>query len=230
MAARTGRNRDQPVSAFLDRLAGEAVVDDVVQRDATPAMDRSVKVLARAQRCDDDRYLPFGAGHQVGLEAVVRLVHDLVDRERRRRTVRVRAIMRRQFFRDAVQPFIEQRLRPRIECWKAADDPGLALGDDQFGTGHDEQRRADQRQSQTVEEGRGQGHGSRHNGVEGARKPLDRDVTERLIKVIAFPSDSGFERSSRNGTILTTVSFSRFNMSQVHRVPSVRRFVHCEFW
>ena len=40
MAAGAGRDRDQAVGALLDRLAGEAVVDHVVQHDAAPAMHR----------------------------------------------------------------------------------------------------------------------------------------------------------------------------------------------
>src|SRR3990170_4493780 len=39
----------------------------------------------------------------------------------------------------------------------AADDPRLALGDDQVGVGHDEQGRADHRQAKAVEN-RGQAH------------------------------------------------------------------------
>ena len=49
MAAGAGGDRDQPVGAFLDRLAGEAVVDDVVERDPAPAVDRVVE-LDRARR------------------------------------------------------------------------------------------------------------------------------------------------------------------------------------
>ena len=37
MAAGARRDRDDPVRALLDRLAREAVVDDVVQRDPAPA-------------------------------------------------------------------------------------------------------------------------------------------------------------------------------------------------
>ena len=48
MAAGAGGDRDQPVGAFLHRLAGEAVVDDVVERDAAPAVNRVVQ-LGRAR-------------------------------------------------------------------------------------------------------------------------------------------------------------------------------------
>ena len=88
MAAGAGGDRDQPVGALLDRLAGEAVVDDVVQRDPAPAVDRVVHPRRRAERGDDDRHLPFGAGRHVLLEPVVGAVDDLVDREGRGRARR----------------------------------------------------------------------------------------------------------------------------------------------
>ena len=81
---------------------------------------------------------------------------DLVDREWGGRPVGMVAVVRGQFLGDAMQPFVELRLRPGIECRKAADDPRLALSDDQFDAGHDEQRRTDDRQAQAVEDG-GQG-------------------------------------------------------------------------
>ena len=56
MAAGAGRDRDQAVGALLDRLVSEAVVDDVVERDAALAMHRLVHLDARAQRGDDDRH------------------------------------------------------------------------------------------------------------------------------------------------------------------------------
>ena len=37
MTAGAGRDRNDSVGAFLDRLACEAVVDDVVKRDSAPA-------------------------------------------------------------------------------------------------------------------------------------------------------------------------------------------------
>ena len=83
MAASAGRDRDHPVGAFLHRLAREAVVDDVVEADPAPAVHRLIDLDDRAQRGDDDRHLPFGAGRHVLLEPVVGAVDDLVDRERR---------------------------------------------------------------------------------------------------------------------------------------------------
>ena len=69
------------------------------------------------------------------------------------------AVVRGQLLGDLVDPFVELALRPRVQRREAADDPRLALGDDQVGVGNDEQRRADDRQAQAVEDG-GDGHSS----------------------------------------------------------------------
>jgi hypothetical protein len=82
MAAGAGRHRDQPVCALFDRLAGKAVVDDVMQHDAAPAVRRLVDVLSRASEVMSIGHLPLGAKGDVVLEPVVRLVDDLVDGER----------------------------------------------------------------------------------------------------------------------------------------------------
>ena len=147
MAAGAGRDRDQAVGALLDRLVGEAVVDDVVQRHAAIGVHRRVDVLARAERGDDDRRLPFDRQRHVLFEPRVRLVDDLVDRERRGGAVGMGAVMGGQRFGDLVQPFVELGDRPRVERGKRADDPGLALRDHQRRMRDDEQRRADDRQA-----------------------------------------------------------------------------------
>src|SRR3546814_9433266 len=85
---------DQPVGGLFDRLAREAVVDDVVERDAAPAMDRLIEFLARAERGDRDRHLPLGAGRDVRLEPAVRFMDDLVDRIGRREAVGIVAVPR----------------------------------------------------------------------------------------------------------------------------------------
>src|SRR3546814_3058675 len=74
-----------------------------------------VEILTRAQRGDDDRHLPFRTSREIGLKTVVGAVDDLVDRERRRRTIRMHPIPRGEFLGDPVQPFVEQRLRPCVE-------------------------------------------------------------------------------------------------------------------
>ena len=107
VAAGAGRDRDQSVRALLDRLAGEAVVDDVVQHDPAVGMDGRVDVLARAERGDDDRRLPFDGQLEVLLEPGVRLVHDLVDGEGRGGLIGMRLVMRGERLGDLVQPFVE---------------------------------------------------------------------------------------------------------------------------
>ncbi len=158
MPARAGGDRDEPVGTLFNRLVRETVVDDVVHRDAAPIVHRLVQFLARAERGDDHRHLPFLADLHVFLEPAIGAVDDLVDRERCRRTIGIVAIMRGQFLGDLVHPFIELARRPGIERGEAADDTRLALGDDQFRPRHDEHRRTDDRQAQAVERG-GDGHG-----------------------------------------------------------------------
>jgi hypothetical protein len=82
------------------------------------------------------------------LEAVVRLVHDLVDRERCCRPIRMRTVMRRERLGDLGQPFVELLGRASVERRHRADDACLALLDHELGVADDEQRRADDRQGQ----------------------------------------------------------------------------------
>src|SRR3546814_6043908 len=91
MAAGPGGDRDQAVGAFLDGLAGEAVVDDVVQHQAAAGMGGLVDLDAGAERGDPDRHLPAGADLDVALEPDIGAVDDLVDREGGGRAVRVRS-------------------------------------------------------------------------------------------------------------------------------------------
>ena len=78
---------------------------------------------------------------------------DLVDRIGCRRTIRMIAIMRRQFFGDLVEPFIKHRLWPRVERGEGTNDPRLALGNDEFGAGNDEKGRANNWQTQAIKKG-----------------------------------------------------------------------------
>ena len=102
MTACARRHGDQAIRAFLDRLLGEFIVDDVVQHDAAVAVHRLVHVFTRAQRRDDDGHLVLHAQLQVVLQAVVRLVHDLVDGKWRRRLVRVLGVVFGQLRGDAL--------------------------------------------------------------------------------------------------------------------------------
>ncbi len=132
MAAGTGRDGNKAGCAFFDRLAGKAVINHVMQRNAAPSGDGCIQIFARTQRCDDNRHLPFFAGYHVFFPAIVRFVNDLVDGKGGRRTIRIVAVPRRQFFRDPVDPFIQLRLRTRIQRRERPDNPGLALGNDQI--------------------------------------------------------------------------------------------------
>ena len=111
----------------------------------------------RPEARDDQRHLVPDTGLDVVLQAVIARMRDLVDRERCRWPVRIVAIVRRQLLGDLVEPFVELRLRPRVQGREAADDPRLALRNHQFRAGDDEQRRSDQRQAQAIERG-----GKRH--------------------------------------------------------------------
>ena len=104
MAAGAGGHGNEPVRAFLDCLAREAVVDDVVQDNAAIAVHRLIDHLFCSQRGDYDGYLVLYAHLEVVLQAVVGAVHDLVDRKGRRRGLRVLRIPGRQFAGDFLQP------------------------------------------------------------------------------------------------------------------------------
>ena len=148
----TRGDRDQSVGALFDRLAGEAIIDHVVQDDAAPAVRGLVDVFPRAQRGDQHGHLPFFAERHVLFEAVVGLVDDLIDREGRGGAVRVVSIVRGERLCDLVQPLVELADGPRVERGEAADNARLALRDDEFGAGNDEQRRTDDGKAQVLEQ------------------------------------------------------------------------------
>ena len=158
MAASARRHGDQAVRALLDGLVGELVVDDVVHHHAAPAVHGLVHVLARAQAGDDQRHLVLGADLQVVLQAVVALVHDLVDGKRGGRRFRVRPVVRGQLFGDLGQPVLQHFRRAGIQGGHGTHDTGLALGNDQLGVADDEQGRADHGQCQVLQHCRNFGH------------------------------------------------------------------------
>jgi hypothetical protein len=85
VAARTGCDQDQTISTLVDRFSRKGLVDDVVQHDAAIEMHRRIDILARAERRDHDWHLIFYANVQVQVvvQAIIRLVHNLVDRKGR---------------------------------------------------------------------------------------------------------------------------------------------------
>ena len=143
MTAGARGDEDEPVGALLDGLLREGVVDHVVEHDAAIGMHGLVDLLARAERRDHDRCLVLHAHLDVVLESLVRAVDDLVDRVGGRRAVRMFGIPFPELVRDALQPFVEQLGRTRIERRKRADDTSLALGNDEVGIRDDEEWRAD---------------------------------------------------------------------------------------
>jgi hypothetical protein len=133
----------------------EFLVDDVVENDAAPAMRGLIELLARPKRSDDHRHLVLLAQCQIKLEPVVRSVHDLVDRKRRRRPFGMRLVVGRELLLDPPQPFVQQLGRPRVQRRKTSDHARLALRDHEIGHRNDEQRRTDHGNGQTaLEQGR----------------------------------------------------------------------------
>jgi hypothetical protein len=63
-----------------------------------------------------------------------------------------------QLLGDPGQPFVELGDRPGVQRRKRANNPGLALSDDQVRAGDDEQGRSDHRQAQAVAQNGRQGH------------------------------------------------------------------------
>ena len=119
------------------------------------SMRRLIEFFARAERGDDHRHLVLLAKREIMIEPVVRPVHDLVDRERRRRPLGMRPVMGGELFLDARQPLVEQRRRARVQRRKRADHARLALRDHEIGHGNDEQRRTDHGDRQAaLEQGR----------------------------------------------------------------------------
>ena len=115
MSAGAGRNADQARRALLDRLVGKALVDHVMQGNAAPAFHGRIHFLARTERGDDNRDLVFFTKRDVFFEPVVGAVDNLVHRERRRRCIRIGAVIAFQLGRNLVQPLIQLTDRPGIE-------------------------------------------------------------------------------------------------------------------
>ena len=157
MPAGTGCHCNQPVGALFDGFPCEAVIDDVVQRDAAMGTHRFVDFLARAERRDHDRHFLFDADVEVTLESFVRTMHDQVGRERRCRALGVCLVVPVTPFLDARNPPIELDgftfLFARVKRRKTTDNPGRALGNDKIGIGDDEHRRTDHRDTQVLQYG-----------------------------------------------------------------------------
>ena len=131
MAASTRGHRDQAIGALLNRLAGEAIVDHVMQDDTAIAVNGSVHILPRTERGDDDRHLVFHTQRQIIHQPVVGFVDDQVDR--------IGRIVRPEFGGQSLQPFFKLRQGAGVQTGERPDDTGLALRDHQVRIGNDEQ-------------------------------------------------------------------------------------------
>src|SRR6202171_3809768 len=80
-----------------------------MKNDAPPGMPGLIEFFARAERGDDHRHLVLLAKRKILFEPVVRPVHDLVNRERRRQPVGMRLVVRGKLLLDPRQPLVEQR-------------------------------------------------------------------------------------------------------------------------
>jgi hypothetical protein len=121
-------------------------VDHVVKDHAAIGMRGLDHLDRRPQRGDDDRNLVLHAGFHVLHQAVVGSMADLVDRVGRNLLAGILRLVFSELVLDPGQPFVELFDRTGVERGKRADDAGLALGDDEFGAGHDEERRSHHRQ------------------------------------------------------------------------------------
>jgi len=142
MAAGAGCHQDQAVDAGFQRFLCVADRNHVVQHDAAVAMDRIQHFLGRrAQAGNDDRDLMLDAHFDVVRQAVVGLMHDLVDGNRADDRFGMFFLIGGEVGLDLREPGIEQGCRARIERRERADDTGLALGGDQGRAAGDKQRR-----------------------------------------------------------------------------------------
>lgn len=143
MTARAPCDSDQTIRALFHGLTREAVVDNIVQRDAAPCVNRVVQFRSRTQRGDGDLRRVFGARLQILLQPVVRAVDDLVHRIGRGGLVGMIPIMSGQRLGYFGQPFIQLALRAGVQRRKATDDASLTLCNHQCGVRNNEQRRRD---------------------------------------------------------------------------------------
>ena len=71
MPASACSNGNKAICALLDCLVRKTVIDNVMKRNAAPAVHGLVQFFLRAKRRDRDRNLPFRADGQIFLQPVV---------------------------------------------------------------------------------------------------------------------------------------------------------------
>jgi hypothetical protein len=143
VAAGARADGDDAIDSLRRRLFRVTQIDHVMKHDAAVAMHRGDDFGGRAQAGDDDGNFVFHTQPNILFQAIVAAVHDLIDRKGRYFTLRVGALKCREFFGYFRQPIVELRGGPCIQSRKGTDDAGLALRQDQSGSGNDEHRSAD---------------------------------------------------------------------------------------
>ena len=83
----------------------------------------------------------------------VRLMHDLVHRDRADDGIRIRRLVLGERRLDLREPFVEQFGGARVQRRKRADDARLALREHEFGIADDEHRRGDDGQREMLQDG-----------------------------------------------------------------------------
>ena len=144
MAAGAAGHQDQAIDARLQRLFRVADRNHIVQHDAAIAVDGVEHFLGRrAQRGNDDGNPVFHAHFHVMRQAVVRLVHDLVDGDRSHFFIGIGGLEGGQFGLQLREPGVEQFGGTRVQGREGTDDTGLALRRDEGRAAGDEHRRGD---------------------------------------------------------------------------------------
>jgi len=150
MASRSSGDSYQAVGPLLHRLLCKLVVDHVVKHRAPVAVHRLVHIFPGAERRDDEGHLVSHASFEVVLEPIVGAVHDLINGKRGRRPVGVCLIVLLQLRLDLCQPLVQLLFWAGIQGGEGADNPCLALRDDERRVGDDEERGPDDRYTQTA--------------------------------------------------------------------------------
>ncbi len=116
----------------------EKLIDHIVQHHATVAVNRCVQLGSCAQRRDHQGNFVLDTQGHVLLQAIVGLMHDLIDRKGRRRPLRVGLIPGLKRLADLHEPSLEHFNRPCVERGERSNHTGCALGNHQIGVRHDE--------------------------------------------------------------------------------------------
>ncbi len=116
VTARAGGDENQAVDARVERFLRVPDIDHIVQHDAAVAMHRVDDFpCRRAQAGDENRHLVLDADTHVLLEPLIRLMDDLIDRDRPDHRVRMRGLVRGERRLNLREPFVEPFRGARIE-------------------------------------------------------------------------------------------------------------------